>query len=57
MIDNNNNEIRGGRVKRNAGGDEKQLKFASPYARMQPVVTNFTSTALIIMMAINTSGS
>ena len=31
MIDNSNNEIRGGGVKRDAGGDEKQLiKFAWP---------------------------
>ena len=31
MIDNSNNEIRGGRVKRDVGGDEKQLiKFAWP---------------------------
>jgi len=29
MIDNGNNEIRGGRIERDAGGDEKQLiKFA-----------------------------
>ena len=31
MIDNSNNEIRGDGVKRNAGGDQKQLiKFAWP---------------------------
>ena len=31
LIDNNNNKIRGGRAKRDAGGDEKQLiKFAWP---------------------------
>ena len=31
VIDNSNNEIRGGRVERDAGGDEKQLsKFAWP---------------------------
>ena len=31
MIDNSNNEIRGGGVKRDAGGDEKQLiKFVWP---------------------------
>jgi len=29
VIDNDNNQIRGGRVERDAGGDEKQLiKFA-----------------------------
>ena len=32
VIDNSNNEIRGGEVKRDAGGDEKQLiKFSWPY--------------------------
>jgi len=32
VIDNGNNEIRGGGVERDAGGDEKQLiKFAWPY--------------------------
>jgi len=32
VIDNGNNEIRGGGVGRDAGGDEKQLiKFAWPY--------------------------
>ena len=32
MIDNSNNEIRGGGVKRDTDGDEKQLiKFAWPY--------------------------
>ena len=32
VIDNSNNEIRGGEVKRDAGGDEKQLiKFAWLY--------------------------
>ena len=32
VIDNSNNEIRGGEVKRDAGGDEKQLiKFSLPY--------------------------
>ena len=35
MIDNSNNEIRGGGVKRGAGGDEKQLiKFAWPYVHV-----------------------
>ena len=33
VIDNSNNEIRGGAVNRDAGGDEKQLiKFVWPYA-------------------------
>ena len=33
VIDNCNNEIRGGGIKRDAGGDEKQLiKFAWPYS-------------------------
>jgi len=32
MTDNSNNEIRGGWVGRDAGGDEKQIiKFAWPY--------------------------
>ena len=32
VIDNSHNEIRGSRVERDAGGDEKQLiKFAWPY--------------------------
>ena len=32
VIDNSNNEIRGGGVKRDVGGDEKQLiKFVRPY--------------------------
>ena len=32
VIDNSNNEIRGEGVKRDAGGDEKQLiKFSRPY--------------------------
>jgi len=34
MIDNSDNEIRGSGVKRDAGGDEKQLsKFAWPYSQ------------------------
>ena len=33
MTDNSNNEIRGSGIKRDAGGDEKQLiKFAWPYS-------------------------
>ena len=32
VIDNSNNEIRGGGVKKDVGGDEKQLiKFVRPY--------------------------
>ena len=45
MIDNINNEIRGGGVKRDVGGDEKQLiKFAWPnncaYSDMCLVIGN-----------------
>jgi len=40
MIDNGNNEIRGGRVERDAGGDEKQLiKFAWPYMLLLIILT------------------
>ena len=39
VIDNGNNEIRGGRVERDAGGDEKQLiKFAWPNVILLPLV-------------------
>jgi len=35
VIDNSNNEIRGGGVEMDAGGDEKQLiKFAWPYTQL-----------------------
>ena len=36
VIDNGNNEVRGGGVERDAGGDEKQLiKFAWPKVNLQ----------------------
>ena len=42
VTDNSNNEIRGGGIKRDAGGDEKQLiKFAWPYVKIAIYVFNW----------------
>jgi len=45
VIDNGNNEIRGGGVERDAGGDEKQLiKFTWPYCNVAVSCQDATSS-------------
>ena len=51
LIDNSNNKIRVGGVKRDSGGDEKQLlKFAWPY-RDRPA---FTDVAIYVYYIVDT---
>ena len=50
VIDNSNNEIKGGGVKRDAGGDEKQsIKFAWPIDNKYYVRIIYTLPYLICL--------